>query len=762
MEKNYFDELPSIKTTAMKLMQLVLEPEASIKDLAELIKYDVGLCAKIIKLANSARYSPNGEVIDIESAIKKIGLTVLKNIVLSITVIDLVESGTFSEETHLQLSKYSITTATAAQFIGEVNNYPHQEMCYLCGLMLYLSYFFLAGKFEENFQQMSQEASSRNIRLAKIIEEKIKLNPFVISYEIAKKWDLPKQVVDSIYYQFTPLDDEITDPNTHHLLQITRAASLATEIFFGSGIKKTNMLHFEEQLTKLEILPEETLENIYNQVQSKLSELQIKNSTHADFNKVLIEANRELSVMNLKYEALYHELSDKNIEMGLLNQKLNARNRLLKTKIMFDDLTGVFNRRYFETELERRFHNSTRKSSPMCLLLIDIDNFKFINDSFGHMAGDMVLKTIANLLKERVRKEDIVARIGGDEFVILPLGLKKEKDAAVLANTIIEAFKEPLIIEDKKILSSVSIGISNLSKDCVDYSELLKDADIAMYQAKARGKNSYFFFNDELDKESKKRIALDMSLSKGIERNEFRLVYQPIIRTKDLQLHGVEALLRWKRPLLKDIPPNEFIPHLEANGQIIPVGKWVIENVIQEVSRWLSNGFDPIQYHINISSRQLSSENFAYDIKHLLEKYNVASNLVGIELTESTLYHNSSEVDIILNQLNSMQVLCSIDDFGTGHSSLMRLKDLPFQTIKIDRAFISTMFNDDDSKHIVEAIIFLAKRLNLYTVAEGVEQEHEYLQLKEWGCDFIQGYYFSKPLEPDELYEFAKNFPQDP
>lgn len=757
MEKNYFDELPSIKSTAVQLMQLVLDPEASIKELANLIKYDVGLSAKIIKIANSAKFSPNSNIADIETAIKTLGLNLLKNIVLSITVIDLVEQDAFSEENHILISKYSIATAAAAQYLGTQANFPLQGACYLSGLMLYLSLFFLASKFESAFNQMKQEAIERNIRLSKIIEEKIKLNPFSISYEITKKWHLPDTVSQSIFFQFnTPRDADVDNRQTKTLIYILNAASLATEAFFGTGIKKTNMLSFENQCREIGLQQTDLLKKVYNEIQSQLSALQIEKSSQLDYNRILIDANRELSSMNIKYETLYHELNEKNQQLESLNIKLNGRNKLLKSKIMFDDLTEVFNRRYFETELDKLYSNHQRKSQVICLLLIDLDNFKFINDTFGHQVGDEILKSVAHALRSSVRKEDVVARIGGDEFVIMPFGLKSEEDAAILANTILKKFSKPFVFQNKKILTSVSIGISTLGTKHATPSELLKDADIAMYQAKAKGKNGFFFFNDVLDRESKKRIAIEMSLSKGLERGEFKIVYQPIVRVENQTIHGVEALLRWKRPLIKEIPPNEFIPYLETNGQIHKVGHWVMENVIKQIAQWRRQDLQHMQYHVNISSKQLDNQNFAREIETILNTYQVPSTYLGIELTESALCENSTEVDIILNQLNAMDVICSIDDFGTGYSSLMRLKNLPFQTIKIDRAFISTMFEDIHSKHIVEAIIFLAKRLNLTTVAEGVENEQEYQQLKDWGCDYVQGYYFSKPLTAEDLAIFLK------
>lgn len=738
-------------------MQMVLNPEVSIQELADVIKYDVGLSARIIQTANSAKFSANHQVADIETAIKTLGLSLLKNIVLSVSVIDMLDKNTIDEAHFTLISKYSIATATAAQKIGEKINFPHSGMTYLSGLMLYLSFFFLSSRFGQQFSTMLTEASERNIRISKIIEEKINISAFSISFEIANKWQLPKLITQSIYYQYNiPRQEVIDDNDLEKLIYIVNAASLATESFFGTGIKKTNMIQFENQAKELGINDSELLESTYDTIQTALANMQVESDGEDNFNKILVEANRELSLMNLKYESLYQEINDKNKELKLLNQKLRGKNNLLRSKIMFDDLTEVFNRRYFETEMERVFASQKRESQVICLLLLDIDNFKFINDTFGHQAGDQVLKQVALTIKEALRKEDIIARIGGDEFVVYPRNLKSEKDAAKLASTLIERFQTPVEYKNKQIHISLSIGISSYKGTDSSPTELLKDADIAMYQAKAKGKNGYYFFDEQLDQLSKKRIAIELSLSKGLERNEFRTLYQPIIRAADKTIHGVEALLRWKRPLIKEIMPNEFIPHLEANGQIIRVGRWVAENVIKQIGQWQDQIASPLQYHINVSSKQLDDNEFAAHIQQTLAEHHVRSNQLAIELTESALYENAKQVDTILNELDSMQVSCSIDDFGTGYSSLIRLKELPFKSIKIDRTFISTMFDDVHSKHIIESIIFLAKRLNLSTIAEGVENIEEFEQLKAWGCDYIQGYLFAKPLEADAFLEFAK------
>ncbi len=756
MSQAFIDELPSIKSTTMRLMTMVLDPEVSMNALADTIKYDVALAAKVIQIANSAKYNNQTEVTELDVAVKKLGLDLLKNLILSLTVIDLAAKHTSEKKYHLMLSKYAIATATASQSLSHQAHSNSQGLAYLAGLMLYVSLFFIASKFETSFKSLLKEASERNIRLTKVIQEKFSINPYDISNQIAQKWQLPEVISSSIHLQsHAPDQHALDDPQLMLLANILNAASLATEPFFGTGIKRTYMMQFKNQCKEIGLSESTLLKSTFHDIHNAFTDLKLNQSMETDFNKVLIQANRELAKMNTKYESLYQELSVKNNELNHLNQELNDNNQLLKSKMMYDDLTEVFNRRYFETELERVYANHRRGSQAVCLLLIDLDNFKFINDTFGHQIGDEVLKHVAMTVKSSVRKQDIVARIGGDEFAIFPQGMKDERDAAILANSILEKFAEPIEYQGKKITTSVSIGISTFKNMKISPSELLKDADIAMYKAKAKGKNGYYFFDDQLDQESKKRIAIELSLSKSLERNEFKIVYQPIIKLSDNKVHDAEVLLRWQRPLIKEILPEEFIPYLEESGQIIKVGQWVINEVISQIASWKTEGMKDILFHLNISSKQLNKD-FVPSISDILKQYNVSSHLLGIELTESTLYQNHEEIDTILTQLSAMAMPCSIDDFGTGYSSLMRLKDLPFQTIKIDRAFISTMFEDDNSRHIVEAIIFLAKRLNLRTVAEGVEHEQEVVKLREWGCDYIQGFYFSKPLDAELLFQYVK------
>nr|WP_300976215.1 EAL domain-containing protein [Alkalimonas sp.] len=424
----------------------------------------------------------------------------------------------------------------------------------------------------------------------------------------------------------------------------------------------------------------------------------------------------------------------------------------------FDVLTGLANRGYFREQLRKALAMSQRGHYAFALLYFDLDEFKLINDTLGHDAGDELLKEVAKRLISRLREEDTIARLGGDEFAVILSGIESRQQAALIAENLQHSFAMPVKLGSQEVAISASIGITMAPEDAGDEELLLKHADLAMYEAKARGKNTFHFFSQDLNEAAKERLELESQLREAIREHQFMLYYQPKIDLNTNHIVGYEALIRWLRPDNKLVPPARFIPVAESTGLIVQIGEWVLWEGCRFLARQCSRGLN-VDLSINLSARQFRDNSLAETVERILKRTGVEPKRIIFEITESMLMGDTDAAIHQLNQLKSLGVSLSIDDFGTGYSSLSYLKRFPVDELKIDRSFVQDIPDDTNDMDIVSAILAMAQQMNLRVVAEGVETIEQVAFLKQHDCTLVQGYYFSMPLAEQELnqLEFTIN-----
>ncbi len=425
----------------------------------------------------------------------------------------------------------------------------------------------------------------------------------------------------------------------------------------------------------------------------------------------------------------------------------------------YDTLTGLPNRTLLSERLGRAIIRARRQETRVAVLFLDLDRFKDINDSLGHAAGDRLLKSVASRLQATVGATDTVARLGGDEFTVVIEDVESIASVERIARDILTAFATPLDIDERHDVSiTPSLGISLYPDHALVPTDLLKYADTAMYQAKAEGRNTVQIYNEMMDSEARRRATVLAALRKAMDRNEFRLVFQPKMSLVDGRIVGVEALLRWNSAELGEVSPSVFIPMAEDSGLILPIGEWVLREACHTLRRWRSHGLDQISMSVNVSVLQLLRSPLVRQLKDILNDTDVPANRVELEVTESMVMQNAQQSTTVLNELRSLGVALSIDDFGTGYSSLIYLKQLPIDTLKIDKEFIGDLTRDPDDEAITATVITMAHSLGLNVVAEGVETEQQLAYLREQGCDEIQGFWLSPPLDPHRCFAFIRSW----
>lgn len=416
-----------------------------------------------------------------------------------------------------------------------------------------------------------------------------------------------------------------------------------------------------------------------------------------------------------------------------------------------DPLTGLPNRTLFESRLHAALVHSKEAQSLGAVLFLDLDRFKHINDSLGHPVGDLLLKGIAQRLKENLRDIDTVARLGGDEFIILLPGLQTGHDAEVIATKLLNSFSAPFQAGEHEFFISTSIGSALFPTDGADVATLIKNADAAMYRSKAKGRNRVESYTRDLTAQASERIALEHELRRAIERNEFTLSYQPKVSLLTQRLVGAEALIRWTHPTFGEVPPERFIPLAEENGMILQIGEWVLDQACQQLHEWNQayDVFGPLS--VNLAGAQLRQPNLVNRIEQLLKRYALQPGCLQLEITENFIMSQTEEALSVLHRLKKLGVQLAIDDFGTGYSSLSYLKRLPLDILKIDQSFVRGLPDDPHDAAIVRAIIALGRSMQLTVIAEGVENLEQQQFLADEGCEQIQGYIVSLPLRPDEF-----------
>lgn len=388
------------------------------------------------------------------------------------------------------------------------------------------------------------------------------------------------------------------------------------------------------------------------------------------------------------------------------------------------------------------------------MMFIDLDHFKVINDTLGHQIGDDMLREVACRISRVIRESDFVARLGGDEFVVILPGIATPADATVVAGKIIAALSTPIDASGHELHTSPSIGISLFPDDGPDGDTILKNADTAMYHAKAAGRNNYQFFAAEMNQATAERLHIEHKLRHAIARNELALCFQPQFRAGDTEPTGVEALVRWHHPTEGLISPARFIPVAEETGIIVDIGEWVLINACREMMRWIAAGLRPLRIAVNVSARQLRRRDFCETVANALAVTELPAELLELEITESSVMENPKEATLILERLGRMGVTLAIDDFGTGYSSLAYLKLFPIDHLKIDRSFVADIEHDLNDRAIAFGTIALAHSLGLRVIAEGVETEDQLELLRTNGCDEVQGFLLSKPLSSAAAFSF--------
>lgn len=427
------------------------------------------------------------------------------------------------------------------------------------------------------------------------------------------------------------------------------------------------------------------------------------------------------------------------------------------TKLAYHDpVTGLPNRSLLYDRLKLAISRAERDNQGVAVLFLDLDRFKSINDTLGHAAGDQLLQQVADRLENCVRSSDTVARLGGDEFVVLISAVENDHAVGTVVMKILEQLAVPYRIDKHEVYTTSSIGISLYPRDGHDAEELLKNADMAMYQAKEAGRNTCHFFSAELNMRATERMLLESTMRRALERNEFFLVFQPQMELSSGRIAGFEALVRWRHPDLGVVPPAHFIPIAEETGLIVPLGEWVLTTACRQAVAWQQEGHAPLRVAVNVSARQFRQKNLGLRIEKILEETGLDPKLLELELTESAVMENPDEAILTLRLFKQMGITLSIDDFGTGYSSLSHLKHFPIDRLKIDRSFVRHVTRDQNDATIAEAIIALAHSMKLSVVAEGIEHNEQMQFMSHRRCDIMQGYYLSRPVSATEFSDFLK------
>jgi len=426
-----------------------------------------------------------------------------------------------------------------------------------------------------------------------------------------------------------------------------------------------------------------------------------------------------------------------------------------------DLLTGIPNRYLLLDRLEQALAAARREGHIVAVLLLDLDNFKIINDTYGHAVGDQLLKSVANRLKSIVRSGDTIARLGGDEFVIVLTRIDKIENVVLVAEHLLSHFSTPFVVDDNEFFVSPSIGLALYPNDDDSAAALITKADTAMYNVKDKGRAGFQFFTTEMNTRVVDRMELEVGLRRALERGEFVIHYQPKVELVSRRIQGMEALLRWNHPERGVIPPSTFIPLAEESGLIIMIGEWVLRTVCEQHKIWQAEGLPSMKMAVNISARQFKQQDLVERIGAILAETGLDAGFLELELTESYLMNNVDEAIAKLHALKGMGLGLSLDDFGTGYSSLGYLKQFPIDVVKIDKSFVDDILVNPDDATIVRTIILMAHNLNMAVVAEGVETEEQLHFLAAHNCEMIQGFYFSRPLAANAFAAMVRSWDRD-
>ena len=474
------------------------------------------------------------------------------------------------------------------------------------------------------------------------------------------------------------------------------------------------------------------------------------------------EVISEVEIGDASYEVHYSPLQVNDEQTGAIGVAIDiserkAHEQELMRRANYDALTGLANRTLAMETINMAFARARRYDTKVGLYFLDLDNFKAINDTLGHQAGDELLCHASERLRRCLRETDFAARISGDEFLVIAEGLQRAEDAEALAHKLVSAFQTPFGLNGRQLFTTTSIGIAIYPRDGADATALMQSADTAMYHAKDSGRNSYRFFTQEMQHEAMRHLQIENELRRALERKELELVYQPKVDSKRRCICGAEALLRWHSAELGLVRPDEFVPVAEVAGLMPQIGEWILKTACKEAAGWEKLHGKPVHVAINISPQQFRKTDLLANVTEALADSGLSPTQLELEITESLLVQDAPEVQNVLDDLTDMGITLALDDFGTGYSSLSYLRKFPLQVLKIDRAFVQDLGKDSDSESLVYAIIAMARSLRMKTVAEGVETEEQLQYLQARGVDMLQGYYYSKPLSVERFRTLLAN-----
>ena len=477
-----------------------------------------------------------------------------------------------------------------------------------------------------------------------------------------------------------------------------------------------------------------------------------------DFNAMLDEIQSRDNELMEHRAMLEHRVMQRTSELEIANAELatsksqaEAVAKRMEYHAHHDALTGLPNRLLLNDRIIAELAHARRQHGRLALLFLDLDRFKIINDSLGHAVGDQLLRVIARRLGNCVREEDTVARLGGDEFMVLLPRISGSSDAGRIARKVIDCLVNPISCNGHELHITTSVGISIYPHDGTDAETLIKHADISMYRAKELGRNKAIYYTAEMNAGSRKQLALENNLRQAVGKNQLKLHYQPKIDIFKNTIVGVEALLRWEHPTMGMINPMEFIPVAEDTGLIIPIGEWVLNTAFTQLQQWHQAGYSNLGMAVNISSAQLSRPGLEDVVAKALQTTGVAAGMVELEITENAAMEDLESAIAILEKLKDIGVTIAMDDFGTGYSSLSYLRQLPVDVVKIDQSFVREIPDSHEDVMIAQAIIAMTKSLNLSLVVEGIENVKQLNFFRQQGCNIVQGFLFSKPVEADEM-----------
>lgn len=582
-----------------------------------------------------------------------------------------------------------------------------------------------------------------------------------LAYALTKKWQLLQESRN--YTQILEQRVEERTSSLQELLSVTRGTLESSTDGILVLNRANQLVDYNLKLLEMFNIPQSIIDSLQgNLVMDYISQQADKSSA---FSTMVSELSQKLDAVQInKYSFSDDRIFECYTQPYTLNKNIAGRvwsfrdvtqrillEKQLEHQAMHDSLTGLPNRVLMLDRLHQVLENAKRENSLFAIIFFDLDRFKLINDSIGHDAGDELLKTVAKRLEFMLRQTDTLARIGGDEFVVIVDGIKTEFDAGVVADHLFESFNNNFEISGQSLSVTTSAGISVYPRDGTTIGELLRNADAAMYKAKNMGSNQFQFYTSELGEQITARLALENDLHNAVLNNEFIIHYQPQFDITTKKISSVEALVRWNHPLRGLLLPIEFIPAAEDTGLIIPIGEWVLKTACEQNKRWQDAGLLSVRIAVNISSKQIRQPDFALKIKAILETTGLSPNCLELEITESVLLTSIEPSITSLSELSTMGVHITLDDFGTGNSSINYLRRVPLHRLKINPSYINNINLNTSDDVIIQSIISLAKKLNLEIVAEGVETKKQLEFLQTNHCEEAQGFYFSKPVTKEEL-----------